>query len=823
MPFDFSEQIREEEKEFNFNAEVKKEEPEELTNTIPFVYGKKTLLERLGLPENADGNQIRQALSPTAQRDRGLIGVGRGITDRVEGVQQFGLEAKQILKIISGMKEFGDPNIALEKFNREALAERGVFEKSPVAKSVEAGVGRTAGSIAPLLAIPGSPTTALGLAGASTAVGALEGVTRFTMPGEDRIGNTIAGAQWGLGGGLGFAGVVRLANVLRGSTGLVTQHPEVAELNRMVQRAKDRGLKVESLMIHQKSPENMISGRFGAQAESTSKAAQHKLASQQASVLPAMKDAKGVDVSRYQAGKVVLSTAEKAYKGKLEKIKNALPRVTGRKAGKALKKGMEDFTNKSRKHVSNLYSKVDEAAKAENPIYDLTYAKDTSSDIRKLVLADRVPKEAPSPIVSTEGVPLRDTPIKTDPINVAATPEGRLITLLDDIDSVAERQASYEVIKQLRTRAGDLIETWPWDASINKGQAKRVYRVLSEIMNNPVNSAPKTVQTHMNASSAARARFEALDAPSVRKIMQSDNPFKISKEFGEIGGLTDEVMGQINKWSPQKGRVFKDYVKNNKILMEGDSALENISQWQQKDPEAYRWLLSKKIITKETGSGFAREEANLINLAVKTDEIRNSNIGVLVKAQVKAKEAVRTLLGQPGTSQADIDKIIKSFGGPGTKGHDALRAGIYEDIIDRTIDEGRFGPILSKNKLNEVIREYENSGAINILNREDRIKVRGLQSYLRLIMMRGKDPGVSLEAAQAISNLKHPATFISGVHQLSVNSIMARILMSERLSGVVFGTGAKAWQVPGNAAMKSGAIMDAFLQDYEEQIQEEQQ
>jgi hypothetical protein len=785
--FNFAEQVQREEKKFDFSAKLAEEPKEEVGVGIPFMYSKKTLFERLGLPETATGEQIKSALGPSAATKRGLIGFGRGFTERMQGIQQFGLEFKSLLGVAAGMREFGDPTTELDQFNKKALQELIQYQKLPISKSTAAEFGEAAGQTAPFLAVPGTPT-GMGMVAAGTGIGALEGVTRFVRPGDDRIGNMITGAKWGLGGGLGFAGIVKLANTLRGTEGLIKQHPEVAELNKMVQKAKDAGLKLEPLMIHQRTPENMIAGRLGSQAESTSKLAQHRLASQQGSVLPALKQAKDVDITRYQAGKVILSEADKAYKGKLENLRNALPRVTARKAGKALKGGIEDFSIKSRKHVSNLYNKVDEAAKIENPVYDLSYAKETSSDIRKLVVADG-----------------------DISINVASTPEGRLNSLLDDIDKIEQTQTSYDVLKNLRTRAGELIEVWPWDASVNKGQAKRLYRTLSEIINNPVNSAPKTVSAHKSASSAARARFEALDSPSIQKIMKSDNPFKISQEFGEIGGLTDDVMFQMAKWSPQKSKIFKDYVKNNKILMEGDSALGNIKEWQLKDPEGYRFLVPKK------------EEADLIKLAVKTDELRNSNIGVLVQAQTKAKDSVRTLLGQKGTSQADIDNIINSFGGRGTKGHDALRAGIYEDIIDRTMDEGKFGPTISKAKLNKVINEYETNGAINLLTREDRVKIKGLQSYLRLIMMRGKDPGVSLEAAQAISNLKHPATFISGVHQLGVNSIMARILMSKRLSNVVFGSGAKAWQVPGSTTMKTGAIMDSFLEDYGEQVTEEQQ
>lgn len=809
--FNFAEQIKREEKTFDFSAKVKETEKEEVGPNIPFVYSKKTLLERLGLPEDATGPQIQSALSPSASRDRGLIGFGRGIKDRMEGVQQLGLESKQLLKIISGMSEFGDVNEELNAFNQKALQERLEYQKTPISKSLEAEFGRTAGNVAPLVAIPVAPKTGLGMVGMSTGIGALEGLTKFVRPGEDRIGNTLTGAKWGMGGGLGFYGVVRLANVLRGTEGLIKQHPEVAELNKMVQKAREKGLKIEPLMIHQKTPENMITGRIGAQAESTSKIAQHRLANQQASTVPALNQAKSADITKYQAGKVILSTADKAYKGKLENLKNALPRITRRKAGKALKGGMQDFVEKSRKHVSNLYNKVDDAAKAENPIYDLSYAKDTSSDIRRLVLAKRPGKEVESPIINIKGESIRNTPIEVSPINVAATPEGRLIGILDDIDDITDIQTNYNVLKQLRTRTGELIETWPWDASVNKGQAKRLYKALSDIMNNPVNNAPKTVEAHIAASSAARARFESLDSPSIRRIIQSDNPFKVSEDFGNIGGLTDEVMNEITKWSPQKSQIFKQYVKNNKILMEGDSALKNIREWQLKDPEAYRFIVPKN------------EEADLIRLAVKTDEIRNSNIGVLVRSQTKAREAFNTLINQPGTSKSDIETIINSFGGRGTKGHRALRAAIYEDIIDKTVETGKFSSVIDKAKLNKLLSEYEKTGAINILTRDDRIKIKGLQSYLRLINMRGKDPGVSLEAAQAITNLKHPATFIAGVHQLGVNSIMARMLMSDRLSGIIFGSGAKAWQVPGNTAMKSGAIMDAFLEDYQEDISEIQQ
>ena len=69
-----------------------------------------------------------------------------------------------------------------------------------------------------------------------------------------------------------------------------------------------------------------------------------------------------------------------------------------------------------------------------------------------------------------------------------------------------------------------------------------------------------------------------------------------------------------------------------------------------------------------------------------------------------------------------------------------------------------------------------------LLTKEDQVRLEGMEAYVRRTQKSLMDTGTSLEQAQAIA-LKHPSTFLQGVHALAVNNrILAPPLMSKRTS-----------------------------------------
>jgi hypothetical protein len=113
-----------------------------------------------------------------------------------------------------------------------------------------------------------------------------------------------------------------------------------------------------------------------------------------------------------------------------------------------------------------------------------------------------------------------------------------------------------------------------------------------------------------------------------------------------------------------------------------------------------------------------------------------------------------------------------------------------------------------------MVDQYRRSGAWSILPKGDQVKLMGLDSYMKQVS-RGMDPGVALERAKAISQLKRPHSFIAGVHKLTVNEVMARVMANKGFKQFVAGKGAEPWKTPGYVAARTGVIVDAITEDAE--------
>ena len=568
--------------------------------------------------------------------------------------------------------------------------------------------------------------------------------------------------------------------------GVFETSPKVTSALRDIEKAKQAGLGLEKLSAGQMLPENMIIQRLEAQARSTSKVAQFQMENQLKSTSEALKEIKSVPITQYQAGQKLLKETKRIYNQELNSLKNQMPRVTPRQANLAATEGMRNWQQAYKSDISMSYRALDEIVQREQPIFDLNRATQGGSSVREQV--NRIRDYA-----------LAQTDDAT--INVAGTPIGRLVGIIDDINQIADVQTNYYALKNLRTRAGELIEQWPWESNVNKGQAKALYRTLTQAIENPVNSAPEFVSAHSAVSARARAYYEALDSPSIRAMLKNENTGQLVKKLSAPNSLTDEVISEMNSsFFPREQLLqFKAGVKN-EILFSGKSALESIKKYKQSDPEAWRFLVPKS------------EERTLVNVATKVDNLNKSNFAKVVSENSRTKNTVDNLLLKGNISKADIQYLTNNLS---PRGKQAARAGIFEDILDKAQIETKGIVTIDKQKLTSTLDDYKKSGLWDspVLTNDDRIKLKGLESYVSLLRYGTKDPGVSLEAAQAITQLKHPSSFISGAHKLAFNSVMAKFLTSDLGTKILVNQGGRS--LKGDALIRSALIVDGLAEGTE--------
>lgn len=553
----------------------------------------------------------------------------------------------------------------------------------------------------------------------------------------------------------------------KGGKKLVQKSADVAvsasspELKAVQQRAMKfvEEQKVATLDADQLLQENMIVQRLGKQARSTSATTKHKSIAQKSDVTGvALDSAKG---SIEKIGERLVNITKNVYRSTKNSILNSVygrGRVTLEQGGIAVTEGGRAWQKSTKDKVDASWAKVDEAAATSKPVFSLntpvveggTSAHAVVHDIKNFVNAEAKGLEAQG-------------------INVADTPLGSLRGIIAEIDAISNQQFNYEVIKQLRTKTGKLIERWPWNSSVNSHNARTLYRTLTDVLMNPVNKGAATsafTTAAARANGISRGYYEVLDDAAIRRIIQSEEPAALAANLGTPGALTPNIRNLVNEMPGGYAKTFKESVVYNDIILNPAGSMKSFDNWVTKHPEGLRFLMNRG----------AWDEVRVV--AGRMDSLRNSNVAAALEADVKSTQVARTILLKPGTGPSETKALIESIG---PEGRELLRNGIYHDIVDRSVaSTGKYGQAeLNADALSVAIKEYKSTGAWqHVLTAADRSKITGMKAYIDIIYKGAQDAGVSLEAAKAITELKSPATFISGAHKLGVNALVARVMRS---------------------------------------------
>jgi hypothetical protein len=539
-----------------------------------------------------------------------------------------------------------------------------------------------------------------------------------------------------------------------------------AEIKAIRQRAmtwveSQRG-RAPTLSAEQIAPENAVLERLATQARSTSAEARHKAVAQQTAPATILE---GDLVSTAEnVGEKLLRQVRRVYNQTRNKIRTAVfghRRTTLEQGGAALTEGSRAWQLQEgpRGKLGQQYSKLDDIAEEAQPMFVLSVptvegrlsVRETIGEIRNFVNAEVRAAESSG-------------------LNVAE-PLANLSRILADIDQISSTQFNYQVIKTLRTRVGDVIEKWPWDASINSSHARRLYSALSDVMLNPTGLPSPALKAFteqaVKANGMSRAYYDMVDDPTIRKIMQSTSPGMLAADIGTPLHLTPNVRKMINEMPGNYSKKFKEATLIHDVLLNPGGATKSIDNWVQKHPEGWSFLVGGDKVL----------ERSLRSAAESMDALRNSNLYKAMDAATKNREMATTLLRSPGTGPKETKALVDSIG---EQGRMRLREGMYHDIVDSVVSEGKKGiPIVDNKALREIIKEYKATGAWqHVLTQADRVHLLGMKSYIDLVYKGAADAGVSLEAAKAITELKRPSTFISGAHKLTVNALAARVIMS---------------------------------------------
>lgn len=531
-----------------------------------------------------------------------------------------------------------------------------------------------------------------------------------------------------------------------------------------VESVKARQANVAGLSAEQIAPENAILDRLAKQGKSTTAKSRHAEVAQKEGPLAVLEsDAKG---SSEKVGAQLKKQVQRVYRQAKNRIQREVfgrRRVTSEQGGEALIAGAQNWQRRygPRGELGEEYARLDALADEAKPVFAMQIRSSESElSVKEIMHQARTAVMAETRSLTKEG------------LNVADTPIGKFGRILDRIDEISSVQFDYKVIKELRTQVGAVIEQWPWNSSINSHYARKVYGALTDVMLNPVNARPGTrafVDQAVNATAKARAYYDMMDISKVRQVIRSEDPAQLAASIGSPQAMNPMVRKLIGEMPATYSDTFKRSVLTNDILLHPSGANARMDEWILAHPEGWSFLVGKdKVLVRE-----------MRRAATAMDDLRASNL--FTAAKEKDLGVAKTLLRGKDVGPTEVRYLWQNSG---VDGREKLRVAMYHDIVNNVVSEGKHGiPYVDPKKLRSITKEYEKSGAWDIIfNNADRIHIDGMQAYINLAYKAAADAGVSLQAAEAISQLKKPSTFISGAHRLAVNSIVARIISSKNFT-----------------------------------------
>ena len=161
--------------------------------------------------------------APESSLERFTIGVGRGATERLQGVQQFGYELGDALNPAT------PTSIEAQKFYDEAQREREEFNNTPVGRTSEAKAGELVGNIAAdaPIGVSGRAGSAAARFGKGMLVGGGLSATQFVEDPSERVNNVVLGTALAGAGSIALDLARVNANIINSKLKRAFQEPDL--------------------------------------------------------------------------------------------------------------------------------------------------------------------------------------------------------------------------------------------------------------------------------------------------------------------------------------------------------------------------------------------------------------------------------------------------------------------------------------------------------------------------------------------------------------------------------------------------------------------
>lgn len=582
------------------------------------------------------------------------------------------------------------------------------------------------------------------------------------------------GVVAGIGGVVGM-GIEKGINAVRGA-GTFGVKPEAEG----VMKSADR-MGLPPLMPQQVTTSPFIQ-RLASQAGAVSEKIPVLVQQQEAAVMKRLDSLRDpVDAERATQELASLHTRERK-----EILSKAIVAGTSaEQAGKALMEGKARYENLSKLYVDGAYEaarKIDTPQFDLNPIYRAIDEITTGAPARG-IKGETLQGQAPLPRV------LQDVIGKLkafDPNAPDIVKDGKVLTKTD-------------FLKNLRSQLWDL-KTPPVGEPVRQEQALagKLYRAITDVMDNPVSGNPEFVSAWKNASQIARDRFDTLEKNIVIEAGRTQTPERLADRLAQpLNSSNLDVLRRVTGVS--KYFQMQDFFKT-KLVQNADELTASLSKF---DDETIRKLLSPD------------EQSAFREIGSRIDKLNSMQLPSRLSGARNAADAVqRAVVGGGAENIDEIYRMVQKAGGPDSKTGKAIRAALIEDVWQDviTIPRGQAAEKVVLQKLASKLTQMREAGAMKFLTPSDISDLRDLHLY-KSLMESGGDVGTSIQAAETISS----ASRFSGAAMVKLAQYagMGRMITSGAGRRILTGTGSKKLDMPRLKAF-SGALA-TLTADFEEE------
>ena len=380
------------------------------------------------------------------------------------------------------------------------------------------------------------------------------------------------------------------------------------------------------------------------------------------------------------------------------------------------------------------------------------------------------------------------------PINSA------LQSVIDDIKILDPNKVDIDVLQALQQRVFDMTLPPPGQASTNlrlpEYQAKQLYTALKNSFENPMNKGTKEfANAWSTATKSAAKRFETLEKLAIIDASKSESPSQLAarlfQPYNSSNVLTLKEVISKDKFNAV-GKEFERF-----IIGDGLNINKNLNRF---DKQTLNVLIGKPRV---------KEFKNIGNAI---DEINQSGIKPAVRDQSLAKPFISQLLNTK--SSKAITEVEKLLGPSQSSLNIAVRSGIIDNIINKSSITEQGIKKLDYNKLDTVLKQYEETGILNILLPEELKALKNARIVMDF-MREGTDAGTSLQAAEAVSGLR--GFSLRALGTLIEATSVGRLFTSKIGRRILIGAGKE--NIPNRNIIQS---MQIFLNSYLKTTQQQE-